>query len=358
MRISVVIPCFNCAGVVGDCLDSVLGQQHDDLEVVCVDDGSTDATGTVLQRKAEEDPRVVVISQQNRGVSAARNVGLRQCTGEVVLFVDADDALVDGALASIASRFAYGGIDCLVFGMLFEPAEAAPLTIARHPAPRDAVLEDRPLELIFREHTHPYAFRVAFDRSFLIENDLFFDEGLTLGEDEAFLFTCYRLAHRVILSSERLYVYRMSDASASHRDNASDEVLPQKLDKHLALVGSVLGDWRRRQLTGPCDQELLDWVLDLLMLDVSRLDTQGQVSFYERLWKVLESYFGKGGGREVASRPASPCLRAIQRAAFGATPRGGVVPTPLLVAFYVHRRGIYAVAERAIARLRGKGAYQ
>ncbi|MBR1830369.1 MAG: hypothetical protein IJ781_12880, partial [Atopobiaceae bacterium] len=183
-----------------------------------------------------------------------------------------------------------------------------------------------------------------------------FDEGLTLGEDEAFLFTCYMLAHRVILSSEQLYVYRMSDGSAWHKNNASDDVLPQKLDKHLALVASVLGDWQRRGLAGICDQELLDWLLDLLMLDVSRLGTEGQVAFYQRLWKVLEGYFGKDGGRTVASPAAGPCLRAIQRAVFGANVRGGVVPTPYLVAFYDSRRGISAVAERALARIQRKGS--
>ncbi|MBR1829711.1 MAG: glycosyltransferase family 2 protein, partial [Atopobiaceae bacterium] len=154
MRVSIVVPCFNCATVVGECLDSVLSQHHDDLEVVCVDDGSTDDTTAVLQRKAKADPRVVVVSQANRGVSAARNAGLRRSTGEVVLFVDADDALVDGALPSIVSRFAYGGVDCLVFGMKVEPEEATPMTLAHRLAPRDAVFDGNPKDLIFREHTH------------------------------------------------------------------------------------------------------------------------------------------------------------------------------------------------------------
>lgn len=358
MRISVIVPCYNCAPVVGDCLSSILSQGHEDVEVVCVNDGSTDDTLAVLRDSAEQDRRVVVLSQENGGVSSARNAGLRACTGDVVLFVDADDALVEGSLTSIAVRFAYGGVDCLVFGMLIEPPEAAPLTLSHRLAPRDLVLEDRPRELIFHEHTHPYAFRVAFDRAFLIDNGLTFDEALTLGEDEAFLMCAYRLAHRVILSSEQLYVYRMSETSASHRDNASDDVLSQKLDKHLDLVRSVFGAWRRRGFDGSCDQELLDWCLDLLMLDVSRLEPSAQVEFYGRLWQVLQLYFGSDGGRSLASTFAKPCLRAIQRAAYGAKVRGPVVPLPLLATFYLSRRGISAVTERAFARLRGMGAYR
>lgn len=356
MRISIVIPAFNAEAVIAPCIESILGQSHEDIEVVCVDDGSTDDTLALLESISLDDNRVRPIHQDNRGVSAARNAGLAACTGDVVLFVDADDELVPGALASIDSRFSYGGVDCMVFGMRVEPEEATPITLAHRLAPRDAILVDRPFDLIFREKTHPYAFRVAFLRSFLLENDLRFDEGLTLGEDEAFLMTSYRLVHRAILSSEQLYLYRMSEASASHKDNASIEVLPAKLEKHLALVKSVMGEWKSRGLDSSCDQALLDWCLDLLMLDVSRLEPERQVAFYTSLWDALVGYYGGDGGRSIASAVSDACLRSIQRAAFGAT-QGPVIPRHLLVAFYVSRRGLAAVAERAVAGLRGRGAY-
>ena len=93
------------------------------------------------------------------------------------------------------------------------------------------------------------------------------------------------------------------------------------------------------------------------MLDVSRLASEQQVAFYVELWDVLVAYFGPDGGRSVAGVTAEPCLRAIQRAAFGARLRGPVIAKPLPVAFYVHTRGVSAVGERALARLRGRGAY-
>lgn len=357
MRFSVIIPAYNAQDVLEPCVASVLSQEGVEVEIVVVDDGSRDDTRAVAERLAAQDCRVRVVSKPNGGVSSARNAGLDVATGEAVLFVDADDALVPGALASLAARLYYGGVDCLVFGMVVEPPEATPLTLAHRLAPRDGIFEDKPRQVIFEEYTHPYAFRVAFMREFLLQNDLRFDTTLSLGEDEAFLMVAYALAHRVICSSEQLYVYRMSDVSASHRDNASDDVLPAKLRKHLALVSSVLGEWKRRGLDPSCDADLLDWALDLLMLDVSRLPHEAQVDFYKELWATLVDYYGPDGGRSVAHQAADVCLRAIQRSAYGARVRGPVVPLPILVAFYVSSRGISAVGERVVARLRGRGAY-
>lgn len=357
MRFSVIIPAYNAEGVLEQCVASVLAQEGVEVEVIVVDDGSRDDTRAVAERLVADDARVRVVSKPNGGVSSARNAGLDVATGEAVLFVDADDALVPGALASLAARLGYGGVDCLVFGMVIEPPEATPLTLAHRLAPRDGIYEDKPRQVIFEEYTHPYAFRVAFMRDFLVQNNLRFDTNLSLGEDEAFLMVAYAVAHRVICSSEQLYRYRMSEVSASHRDNASDDVLPAKLRKHLAVVASVLGAWKERGLDRSCDADLLDWALDLLMLDVSRLAPEQQVAFYGELWDVLSAYFGPDGGRSVAGLAAEPCLRAIQRAAFGARLRGPVIAKPLLVSFYVHTRGVSAVGERALARLHGRGAY-
>lgn len=94
MRISVVIPVCNAASWLGACLDSVLGQTLRDSEVVCVDDGSTDGSATILAEYAAKDKRLQVVSQENRGQGAARNRGLEQAQGEYVYFMDADDELV------------------------------------------------------------------------------------------------------------------------------------------------------------------------------------------------------------------------------------------------------------------------
>lgn len=89
--VSVIIPVFNVAAYVSDCVESVLAQSHADLEIILVDDGSSDQSGVICDALAARDPRVRVIHQANAGLSAARNTGLASSTGSLVTFLDGDD---------------------------------------------------------------------------------------------------------------------------------------------------------------------------------------------------------------------------------------------------------------------------
>ena len=95
--VSIIIPVYNTAEYLPQCLDSLLNQTYPHLEIVCVDDGSTDNVWAVLQEYAVKDSRVKVFHQENAGVSVARNLGLEHATGEFLMFVDSDDWLdLDG----------------------------------------------------------------------------------------------------------------------------------------------------------------------------------------------------------------------------------------------------------------------
>ncbi len=87
MKISVVVPVYNSEKYLRQCLDSLTGQTFKDMEIICVNDGSTDDSQEIL----EEYPHIIVIHQENLGVSAARNAGMRAACGEYIGFVDSDD---------------------------------------------------------------------------------------------------------------------------------------------------------------------------------------------------------------------------------------------------------------------------
>lgn len=89
--VSVVVPVYNVASYLEQCLDSVVNQTYKNLEIILVDDGSTDGSGAICDRYAEKDSRIQVIHKENGGLSSARNVGLERITGEWALFVDSDD---------------------------------------------------------------------------------------------------------------------------------------------------------------------------------------------------------------------------------------------------------------------------
>lgn len=90
-KVSVVVPVYNVEPYLARCLDSLIAQTLQEIEIVCVNDGSTDGSIRILNAYADHDPRVRVISQINRGLGGARNTGIRASSGEYILFVDSDD---------------------------------------------------------------------------------------------------------------------------------------------------------------------------------------------------------------------------------------------------------------------------
>lgn len=91
--ISVIVPVYNNAPYLEQCLTSILSQTYSALEIICVNDGSTDESPEILHRIAQRDPRITVLSQENNGVSSARNAGLDAANGDYIAFVDSDDEL-------------------------------------------------------------------------------------------------------------------------------------------------------------------------------------------------------------------------------------------------------------------------
>ncbi|MBQ1304531.1 MAG: glycosyltransferase family 2 protein, partial [Erysipelotrichaceae bacterium] len=92
-RVSIIVPVYNGGKVLERCVDSILTQDHRDLEVLLVDDGSKDDSLQIMQEYAKKDPRVIAIHKENGGVSSTRNLGLERATGDYVQFMDVDDWL-------------------------------------------------------------------------------------------------------------------------------------------------------------------------------------------------------------------------------------------------------------------------
>lgn len=98
IRLSYIVPVYNTLAWLRDCLDSLLGHQGTDVEFILVDDGSTDGSSELLQHYANEDSRIKLIRQENKGLSAARNIGLANAGGQYILFVDSDDIVDSDAV--------------------------------------------------------------------------------------------------------------------------------------------------------------------------------------------------------------------------------------------------------------------
>ena len=116
MKVSIIIPVYNTEEYLAKCLNSILAQTMTDLEIICIDDGSTDASTRIMSEFAEKDSRVSVLRQENSGQSAARNRGIDAASGEYVCFVDSDDWLDAEALEKLCPPADRENLDVLYFG--------------------------------------------------------------------------------------------------------------------------------------------------------------------------------------------------------------------------------------------------
>ena len=127
--ISIVMIAYNEERRVRGCIDSLTAQTCREIEILCVDDGSTDGTAAVMDDAAHDDPRVRVIRQgTNRGMAAGRHAGFKAAAGQYILFVDADDALVPQTCERLLAEMREQPADVLDFGLFLVPDSQSPPT--------------------------------------------------------------------------------------------------------------------------------------------------------------------------------------------------------------------------------------
>ena len=120
--VSIIIPVYNTAPYLEQCLEAIIHQTYENIEVILVDDGSTDESGAICERYARQDNRIQVVHKSNGGQSSARNVALDMMTGEWVLFVDSDDWIETNTLEVIFSH-KEDQADIIEFGFSYSTTE-------------------------------------------------------------------------------------------------------------------------------------------------------------------------------------------------------------------------------------------
>ncbi len=219
MKLSIIVPVYNVEKYVSDCLDSLLNQDlaEDEYEIICVDDGSKDSSGAILDEYAKNHSNIVVIHKENAGVSAARNDALDIAKGEYVHFVDSGDYFypqVYGQLVDLATR---EQADVLLFG--YEKVEA-------ERSYRDCNFVDGKVLCEATEHSEieisSNVFRNIIKRSLIEEHSIRFIKDISYGEDSLFedFIACY--AKKVIKINERLYFYRQGTGVSVKADEKAN----------------------------------------------------------------------------------------------------------------------------------------
>ena len=208
-RRSLVIPVYKGQGYLTECLDSVLGQDYTDFEVIAVDDCSPDGSGAILDEYAERDARIHVIHlTENVGLGRARNAGMEKVQGDYVLFLDSDDTLTDGALRAIADRLeAAGDPEILVYDYArsywdgrVRPNQRAELL--QPDGPEAFPLAERPKLLDLLQ----IVWNKAYRRDFVLRHELTFPPGYY--EDAPWTFCSMISAERIAVLNRVCVMYR------------------------------------------------------------------------------------------------------------------------------------------------------
>ena len=184
--VSVIVPVYNVAQYLERCLDSLAEQSYRDVEIICVDDGSTDSSPAILDAYAARECRLVVVHKKNGGVSSARNEGLRRATGQYVAFVDPDDTVEPGMAELMINALVQTGADFAVSG--YWDCDENDVPLAYHGPTRvarkmEGCQELTPMTVARRL---PYSCMKMYRRSIIERAGIRFDETIRIGEDYIF----------------------------------------------------------------------------------------------------------------------------------------------------------------------------
>ncbi len=245
MRFSIVVPVFNSAGYLDDCIASVLKQHFQDWELVLIDDGSSDGSADILDRYAKSDMRIRVWHEKNAGQFFARRKGILESHGEYLFFLDSDDELEPYALARVDDVLSHGCWDLILFhGRAFVDGMPTGNPIGRMEwrageVPLDAIRK----AVISSDSLNSLCLKVFRRNLFSGDNtDYSCMRGIRHGEDKAMLLYPLSLARRCFYLPEELYRYRMNPLSVT-RNVGLDSIRSLLGNERFLLTASAMDAW-------------------------------------------------------------------------------------------------------------------
>ena len=223
-KVSVIIPVYNTEKYLRECLDSVVNQTLRDIEIICINDGSTDGSLAILEEYQQRDPRITVLSEKNRGVNAVRNQGLEVSRGKYIYFIDSDDYAELNLLEKTVKLADELALDAVVFGVdqIVETDKGGWV----HPASRRSA-DEPPMLLSGVEYIRhakeegtyvSTVWTMIWRREILFDNDIRFKEAKYY-QDALFCLQAYLASRRLLLIADKLYHYRKRPESITAKPN-------------------------------------------------------------------------------------------------------------------------------------------
>ncbi|MBE6485720.1 MAG: glycosyltransferase family 2 protein [Methanosphaera stadtmanae] len=221
VKVSVVIPIYNVEAYLEDCLKSVLNQTLTDIEVICVNDGSTDKSLSILEKYAKEDKRMIVINQENAGHAVATNIGMTYATGEYLFLMDSDDIIEFNALELTYNKARENDVDFVIFKAInynnaeekYYETKSYTMKEVYNQVHDNVFSYEEVKDLIFMMSVTPWS--KLYNRRFISENNIIFPEGLIF-DDNIFFWEVLFNAKRIVFLNEFLFIRRFYSTSSTN----------------------------------------------------------------------------------------------------------------------------------------------
>ena len=220
VKVSIIIPVYNTEKYLNECLDSVVNQTLDDIEIICINDGSTDNSLNILESYAKKDNRIKIITQKNSGQGCARNKGLSTAKGDYIYFIDSDDTILPETLNECYNLAVKNNLDFLMFQLINYDEDRDKYYKDGHydmPAVakfvKNNVFSYNDLnELIFRVAVSPA--NKLYNKDFLDRIDVKFPEDIIF-EDNIFFWNVFFNAKRILFVPKHYYIRRRHSSSTT-----------------------------------------------------------------------------------------------------------------------------------------------
>lgn len=285
-KVSIILPVYNVAPYLRQSLDSIIAQTLSDIEIICVDDGSTDESGQILDEYKEKDDRIKVIHKKNAGTGAARNDGLKIATGECIGFVDPDDWILPNMYERLYNLLQDKGLDIVMFtpdvyndktgkheGFLYFQDSNFP-----------KFLDDK---VFNKDDISPFSYPMCvwnklYRKRLFDENNIEFAEGLDF-EDHKVIFKSLFTAKRIYFIREKLYVYRHSREGSILSDNDKRMFDHIKIYDIVENILKETGNWEKFHL------DFLRYKVHNILYYYTMIKPRYKKDYYNKMVKSLRS---------------------------------------------------------------------
>ncbi len=227
MKLSVIIPVYKAESTIRRCLDSLVNQPHEDVEIIVINDGSPDTSGEICKEYAAKHPEIKYIEKENGGVSTARNMGLDIACGDYVVFIDSDDWVYDNFISTILKSLDEDNWDLLQYSQNYtDGKEEKPRIQEDFKSDEHNVIFNKIIEQMCHKHINKPIDKV-YKRSVIEENHIRFHPDLCVGEDRTFNIVFSLNIKKWCIISDLIYWVSLENGeslSRQKRDNLDEQI--------------------------------------------------------------------------------------------------------------------------------------